>query len=185
MVFEVEGKRLVPSDSTSQARLVNQSIEGDRLQTQWEVHVGQQRVRYNLCLRIVNRSLVVETEVEGPSAEELRIGYPDCAGGKRAIEVPMLTWDWNRLTEETPCFVKFLRKHENVETQVAPKPATMQKAHDFRKVQQTEIVRSHSGIEALQPEIDGIRAVLNSRSQTLPIAGRSQQLGSRNHAARS
>lgn len=33
----------------------------------------------------------------------MRIGYPDYAGKKKAIEVPMLVWDWNRWTETSNC----------------------------------------------------------------------------------
>ena len=39
----------------------------------WEAQIGQQKIRYNLRWRLVNRSLVVETEVEGPSAPECSV----------------------------------------------------------------------------------------------------------------
>jgi hypothetical protein len=96
LVFEMGNQRLVPPYRAGNARLVRQSIEPGQLKTFWQARAGAQTVEYCLSFRIVNRSLVIEAQVQGTSAMEMRIGYPDGPGEKRAIEVPMLVWDWDR-----------------------------------------------------------------------------------------
>ena len=94
LVWEVNGDVLAPPYSKTEATLVSQRLAKNRLETRWEARVGAETVAYRLVFRPVRRSLVVEAAVEGSSAVELRIGYPDCGGSVRAIEVPMLTWDF-------------------------------------------------------------------------------------------
>ena len=96
LVLESNGAREVPPYSGGGARLVSEELEGERVRSEWEYSIGEVKVCYRLMLRMVGGSLVVEAEVEGPKAEELRIGYPDYPGVSRAIEVPMLVWDWER-----------------------------------------------------------------------------------------
>ena len=94
LVWSIDGNFLEPPDSAGQARLMNQRCDGDRLESHWEVQLESRTIRYRLVLRPVHRSLVIEVEVEGTDAVELRIGYPDLDTDMRAIEVPMLTWDF-------------------------------------------------------------------------------------------
>ena len=92
LVFEIGGSRREPPYQPPGARLLSQKLEGGRLTTRWEIGPADERISYSLCLRIVNRSLVIEAQVDGPSGVEFRIGYPDHAGRKRPVEVPMMTW---------------------------------------------------------------------------------------------
>jgi hypothetical protein len=98
IVFESGGIRLFPPYRASSASLVSQRLDGDRLTTRWKAQIGSETIHYGLSFRLVSRSLLVEAEAEGTAALEMRIGYPDYPGKKRAIEVPMLVWDWNRWT---------------------------------------------------------------------------------------
>jgi len=92
LVFESASTKLTPPYQPGDSTLLHQELRSGRLTAKWEARVGTQTIRYSLALRIVNRSLIVEAEVEGPSAAEFRIGYPDYPGNKRPVEVPMLAW---------------------------------------------------------------------------------------------
>ena len=96
LVFEGQGVRQEPPYGASKAQLLSEELQGQTVCTEWECAVGSAKVRYRIALRMVAGSLVVEAEVAGSEAEELRIGYPDSAADSRAIEVPMLVWDWER-----------------------------------------------------------------------------------------
>ena len=92
VVFEIDGERMMPAYAAL-PKLLGQDLQNNRLDVRWQLESGKESIRYTLTLRMVRRSLVVEAAVEGQSAVELRIGYPDLVAEKRPIEVPMLTWD--------------------------------------------------------------------------------------------
>ncbi len=95
LVFESPEATLTPPYGGDQAALISEKLEGECLQSVWELSLGEEQLRYALKLRMVASSLVVEVQAEGSWAQELRIGHPDRAGKSRAFEVPMLVWDWN------------------------------------------------------------------------------------------
>ena len=70
---------------------------------------------------------------------------------------------------------EFVFENQRVQRDVTAHAAPVEKGHQFRQVSGGEIVRPHPGIELFQPEIDGIRAVLDRRPGAIPIAGRRKQ----------
>jgi hypothetical protein len=92
LIFDVQGKTFSPSSAPGSTRLVRRENSEDRLTTDWETRALDQAIRYQLAFRVVRRSLVIEAQVEGSAAMELRIGYPDTPGKHREIQFPMFTW---------------------------------------------------------------------------------------------
>ena len=94
LVLQKGRSRLIPPYRHAAATLVSQELAGACLRAVWEVRSGTVPIRYAFHLRMVQRSLVIEVGVEGQNGVEMRIGFPEYPGAMRAIEVPMLAWDW-------------------------------------------------------------------------------------------
>ena len=69
----------------------------------------------------------------------------------------------------------FVFENQRVERHVALHAAAVEELHQLRQVGFGEVVRAHPGIELLQAEINGVRAVLDGGFGTFPVAGRREQ----------
>ena len=75
--------------------------------------------------------------------------------------------------------VEFVSENESVKGDVATHAATVQEGHEFGQVGDSEVVRPHTGVEALKAEEDGVGPVLHCGAGALPVAGRCEQFGAR------
>jgi hypothetical protein len=62
-------------------------------------------------------------------------------------------------------------EHERVEGDVAAHAAPVQELHQLWQIGFGKVVRAHPGVEPLETEINGVRAVLDRGFGTLPVAG--------------
>jgi len=72
---------------------------------------------------------------------------------------------------------QFIGEHQNIQGDIPLHPVAVQEGHDFGKFPFSEIVRAHPGIETLEPEENGIRAVRHRRPEAIPIARRGEEFG--------
>ncbi len=76
---------------------------------------------------------------------------------------------------------QFGLEHQGVERDISLDPAPMEKRHQPRQIGDGEIVGPHPGIEFVEAEINGIRAVFDGGFGARPIPGGREQFG-QNHA---
>ncbi len=93
VVFAGAGGRLAPPYTGATAELTSQSLADGRLRANWLLRQGQRDFRYEIGLRLRDRSLIVEVRAAGADGLEVQKGYPGGATRLKAIEVPMLAWE--------------------------------------------------------------------------------------------
>jgi hypothetical protein len=72
---------------------------------------------------------------------------------------------------------EFVGEDERVEGHVALHAAPVEELHEPGQVGLGEVVRAHPGVEAVEAEVDGVRAVLDGGLGAFPVAGRREKFG--------
>ena len=80
------------------------------------------------------------------------------------------------LQQQLGRLLELIGEHENVQGQEPLNATSVQPGHHLGQILATEVLRTQAGVEALDPEIDGISSVGHRRAQRLPAAGRCQKL---------
>ena len=74
---------------------------------------------------------------------------------------------------------KFVLEYKRIEGDIPPHAAPVEPGHQIGKVGTREVVGAHARVERVDAEIDGVGAVFHGGLRALPVARRSEDLGTR------
>ncbi|HOX38565.1 MAG TPA: hypothetical protein PL033_11300 [Candidatus Brocadiia bacterium] len=84
-----------PGDPSISRRLKSQSLDNNVLKAVWELKKDDISVNLEYCIRIRQKSLIVEIAADNPAVEAMRLGRAEGVASPKIFKIPYLTYGGN------------------------------------------------------------------------------------------